>query len=67
MDLQSVFYVVSIIFMLTVIFIAVSAVIAVFFIRRKISQITRMATKPAETVIEGIGTKVKEAFFSKRK
>lgn len=56
MDLQSVFYIVAIIFMLTVITFVMSAIIVVYYIKKRIFQVSKLASKPAEIFFDiGVG------------
>lgn len=73
MDLQSVFYIVSIIFMLTVITLVITSAFIVYYIRKKVIKLSRIASRPAEATIGagiemfgGIISKIRDIFGSKK-
>lgn len=60
--------------MLTVLFLVIVAVVITYYIRKKIFQFTRLASKPAEAaveigegIVEGIGQRIKKWFSPKEK
>lgn len=74
MDLQNLFYIVSIIFMLTVVTLVIAGALIVYYIRKKIFQLTKIASRPKDAAVEigvgivdGMGLKIKDWFTPKRK
>lgn len=60
--------------MITVISLVIGGAVIIYYIRRKIFQLTRMASRPKEAAVEigegivdGIGLKIKEWFTPKKR